>query len=145
MINWNLLTKDCHPKKETEFLVVSDIGDKDAPAHFDICTWYRKGTKVRCKLKEECRPKQLSEKDKFILSLYGDYDHRELEIPEDGFYEITGDYFDCYGDEHPIYPDFKDFLEIPEISYSYKDNATTYWASLPEVPTGLIHPYSKED
>lgn len=131
---WHKLTEDCHPEEETKFLTVAQ-GD-DGEAYFEICTWYRKGTKVKCDLKQEYAEKATeneSAEERLLRTIFGA--KKDIEIPEDGFYRITGDYID--GDEK-----HKEFAVIPECFGTY--GQPFYWASLPTVPFGLIHPYEAD-
>lgn len=146
VIDWKLLTENCRPKMEADFMVVSDVGDKEEAADFGIYHWYNKGTKVLCRLKKEYRPLDmgkleeiLSPEELFYVKVFVNNESREIEIPEDGFYKITGDYHD--EDYHE--GEYEEFSTIPEIFYSCSNKIDVYWAPLPPIPTGLIHPYNK--
>lgn len=139
-VKWNLFTADCCPKEEADYLLTVDDGA--GVAVFKVVHWYRQGTKVKCELKNEFK-KNLdgaSIEDKLIEVLWGNGIYREITIPEDGFYMITGDYLDCYENG-----EYQEFRRIPEpIATLSNWGLKAYWAMLPGAPAELTHPYEEE-
>ncbi len=130
---WSLLTKECHPEEESDYLVAQNI---DGVADMEKCTWYKKGTKISCLLMPDKRKpitKEMSTEERLLQQLFGDQE--SIVIPEDGFYRIS--YNPDYKED-----EYEDFMEFPVLYGGY--NNEIYWASLPVAPFGLMGQYEAD-